>query len=782
MSRAQFAFASDDELAQFATWNGSAPTLAADKRKREEEQEEEEEEVYEDEEEEEDVDDFVAPAPPASSNTSSDAFQPNPWAEDEEVSIVPHQPPAQAAPLSPPPFVPAADFPVPPSTPTLDTIASKLADLTYIFADDEITFLSMAMQELVARWLDYPRAFGTANTIQCAYLLYHFGDTFHATEEALRIKENMMLKLTMHLHNRLKWADIIRQDNQESQVQTSVVRVMESISNMASAIRLHNTMRDVVDQNATLSSVSAIHKWELMVSSADREELESKYQKFLLFLLKTAYQRNLRKYNGRLYRQVLVEEPGRPPYRTHAWVQESSMADFVYSAVRKERDYEMWLNMTASHANPREAIKHLENCTDFELEPLKPNRHVFSFKNCVYDAENDIVYAYADPACAIPSSLVAAKYFPTDFPLEWAGKDIDWRNIPTPKLDSILLHQKISTDAHVVKKKRRVPNGNGGTRVELVDDLEAPRLSALDWFYVFIGRMIYEIHEYDDWQVLLFIKGVAGSGKSTLGKLVSYLYDANDVGVLSNNTEKKFGLSALVEKLIYVCYEVKNDFQLDQGEFQCMVSGEQMSIPFKHEMAQSVTWRTHGMFMGNEVASWCDNSGSMSRRIVLGVFRELVTEGNPKLFAELQAEIGYTLLKSNLAYREAAYAFGEKDIWNVLPEYFWHNRRALRAETHALAYFFETSEQLLFEPAAYILLSDLKAMMDAFLARDGAFKTQRKGFTADFYQWVMDAYHLRVENDTRPYKQGVMTPGTYVTGVCDRECVYLLGNGEEGGE
>ena len=662
----------------------------------------------------------------------------------------------------------------PPGTPVLDSIADKVADMTYFFKDDEITELTVALQELVARWLEYPRAFGTGNMLQCAYVLFDLGATYHATEQGLRDLEYRHLKLVMQLHYRLVFADIIKRGNQESPVQSNVVRVMESISNMANAIRLHNTMRYVVDQSATLSSANAMQKWELFLSSSEREELESKYQKFLLYLLKTAYQRNLRKYNGRLYRQVVVEEPGRPPYRTHAWVQESSMSDFVYGAVRKERDYEMWLNMTASHANPREAIKHLENCNDFELEPLKPNRHVFSFRNCVYDADIDVVYAYADPACAIPSSLVAAKYFPTDFPVEWATRDTDWRDIPTPKLDSILVHQKIPTAPHIVKKKRRVPNGDGGTRIELVDDLESPRFSAMDWFYVFIGRMIYEIHEYDDWQVLLFIKGVAGSGKSTIGKLVSYMYDANDVGVLSNNTEKKFGLSALVEKLIYVCYEVKNDFALDQGEFQCMVSGEQMSIPFKHEMAQSVTWKTHGMFMGNEVASWCDNSGSMSRRIVLGIFKELVTEGNPKLFAELQAEIGYILLKSNLAYREAAFNFGEKDIWNVLPDYFWENRRSLRAETHALAYFFEQSDRLMFEANTYILLSDLKDMMDAFLARDGAFKTQRKGFTADFYQWVMDAYHLRVENDTRPYKQGVMTPGTYVTGVCDRDMVFRL--------
>ena len=676
---------------------------------------------------------------------------------------------------------------MPPTTPTLDAISSKTRDFTITL---EKTDCIAALQELVTRWLQYPREFcepGMSRLVEVAFLLYHFQPGTHPKEEDIKLREEHYMTQAMHLYYRLVWEKVIIRDHEESMVHNELVRVLETMHTIAEVVRLHAKTRLLVEQTAPPNSSMAIQKWQMALNESngavDTEEQESKYQKFLLYLLKTAYTQNLRKYNGRLYKQVVVSEPGFEPYRTHAWVQESSMADFVYGVVQKERNYEMWLNMTASHANPREAIKHLENCKDFDLPVLKPNRHVFSFRNCVYDADSDIVYAFADPECAIPDSLVAAKYFPIDFPIEYASPDVNWRDIPTPKLDSILTHQKIPHEPQAVKKKVRTQNADGTTSVQLVDDLQAPRLSAMDWFYVFIGRMIYEIHEYDDWQVLLFIKGVAGSGKSTLGKLVSYMYDANDVGVLSNNTEKKFGLSALVEKLIYVCYEVKNDFQLDQGEFQCMVSGEQMSIPFKHEMAQSVTWKTHGMFMGNEVASWCDNSGSMSRRIVLGVFREMVTEGNPKLFAELQAEIGYTLLKSNLAYREAAHWFGEKDIWNVLPEYFWNNRRALRAETHALAYFFEQSSELHWEEGnAYMLINDLKTMMDIFLAADGTFKTQRKGFTTDFYQWVMDAYHLRVENDTRMYK-GQMTPGTYVTGVCDKKCKHFItGSSNSGGD
>jgi phage/plasmid-associated DNA primase len=204
-----------------------------------------------------------------------------------------------------------------------------------------------------------------------------------------------------------------------------------------------------------------------------------------------------------------------------------------------------------------------------------------------------------------------------------------------------------------------------------------------------------------------------------------------------------------------------------------MVSGEQMAIPKKFETATSVAWKTHGMFMGNEIASWCDNSGSMSRRIILGLFNEIVTDGNPKLFAELQAEMGHILLKCNRAYREAAAAFGSLDVWNVLPPYFAENRRKLRAETHALAFFLENCTDLHWDKKAYMSMDDIKLMMNVYLIADGSFKSQKRGFTSDFYQWVFDAYKIKVETDTRNYKGEVRTTN-FITGVCDKNNQHFI--------
>ena len=99
------------------------------------------------------------------------------------------------------------------------------------------------------------------------------------------------------------------------------------------------------------------------------------------------------------------------------------------------------------------------------------------------------------------------------------------------------------------------------------------------WMYVMIGRLIYEVGELDGWQVLPFLKGAASSGKSTiLTRVCRNLYDQADVGTLSNNIERKFGLSALADKLLFIGPEIKADIQLEQAEFQSIVSGETVQV------------------------------------------------------------------------------------------------------------------------------------------------------------------------------------------------------------
>ena len=88
------------------------------------------------------------------------------------------------------------------------------------------------------------------------------------------------------------------------------------------------------------------------------------------------------------------------------------------------------------------------------------------------------------------------------------------------------------------------------------DDLKTPSLDQIftfqrwdeemiTWMFVFIGRMFYDVNERDTWQVIPFLKGVAGTGKSFIINILLSIFDPKDVGILSNNVEEQFGLAPL---------------------------------------------------------------------------------------------------------------------------------------------------------------------------------------------------------------------------------------------
>ena len=83
------------------------------------------------------------------------------------------------------------------------------------------------------------------------------------------------------------------------------------------------------------------------------------------------------------------------------------------------------------------------------------------------------------------------------------------------------------------------------------------------------------------------------------------------IKTLSNNVEKKFGLSSIHDALMFIAPEIKGDLQLEQAEFQSIVSGEEVSIAVKCETAKNFVWKVPGILGGNEVPQWKDKSGSI---------------------------------------------------------------------------------------------------------------------------------------------------------------------------
>ena len=456
------------------------------------------------------------------------------------------------------------------------------------------------------------------------------------------------------------------------------------------------------------------------------EEGTNEFQRYLLYLLNTLQHRGYRRYGLDCYQELFTPEG----YRTYAWAPVYPIKDFVYHASRKETNWNQWLNMTHAKGNAASAADYLACCRDVQFPVLVKDRNLYAFRNGVYDTREDAFYAYE--LGGIPSDTVACKFFDLIFPAD--DDPADWYDIETPHLQGILDYQQFPEDV-------------------------------CRWMYIMIGRLLYEVNDLDRWQVIPYLKGQASSGKSTiLLRVCANLYDRSDVGILSNNIEKKFGLAAFSDKYIFVAPEIKSDLQMEQAEFQSMVSGEDMSISVKYQTARPVVWKVPGIMAGNEVPGWADNSGSITRRIVLFDFQHKVDNGDMDLGRKLEAEMAAIIKKCNQAYRWAVRMYAHANVWRHLPQYFHSTSDELKEDTNVLEHFLKSSV-LKLGSSLYMPWNEFVEIFQTHLRQHNVRDTQ-KYTRRDFYAPVFLRHALqKTPSEERRIYRNRMVKRTWLLGA-----------------
>jgi hypothetical protein len=485
----------------------------------------------------------------------------------------------------------------------------------------------------------------------------------------------------------------------------------------------------------------------------------SQTQQLILYMLNVVYSKGYSRHGGDCYERL----PSPGGFDTRAWRRACSIKDLIYDATRKEIKFDQWLNLTQNKSNAQTVVDYMVNCCDSQFPVVVKDRRVFAFSNGIYlttsaalcldremerakDARvrreelRDVFVTYGSQAyCDLPPGLSACNYFDSEFPVEQrdAASGGDWyHSVATPHLQSIFAFQMF--------------------------DEEVCR-----WAYAFMGRLLYELNDYDSWQVVPYLKGQASSGKSTIVNTCRDMYDFCDVGVLSNNIERKFGIAAFCDKYMFVAPEIKADLQLEQAEFQSMVSGESLQLAVKFQQAHTIDWKVPGIMAGNEVPGWVDNSGSIGRRIIVFEFLRKVIDGDMELKHKLRQEMPSILLKCNRAYHWAVTKCGSDNVWAHLPDYFKNTKADLTESTNPIQHFMNSGKLSFSDPEAYMPMDVLKRAFQAH-CNENNFKSIR--LTKDKFVPVMFEFGLVLEAKrqatTRAYPRpatGDTSPATFVT-------------------
>jgi hypothetical protein len=459
-------------------------------------------------------------------------------------------------------------------------------------------------------------------------------------------------------------------------------------------------------------------------STMDNIEDISPYQRVILYLLTRAQEMGVKRYKSQCCREI--ETP--TGQKTKAWKAKQTIPEFVYSQTQKEDKTSIWLDLTSKGACAREVIKHLAECNDAQFPEIVKSRHRWSFQNGmlfgkVWDTKNEqwtcAFYPYDSAEYMYQHKIdcsASAKYF--DKPFKTYDTISDWYDIPTPHFQSILDYQGFEPD---VSK----------------------------WMYVIGGRLCFNVGDLDGWQVIPFLKGIARSGKSTLiTKVFKKFYESEDSRTLSNNIEKKFGLSSIFDGFLFIAPEVKGDLALEQAEFQSLVSGEDVSIARKYEKAVSVEWTTPGILGGNEIPNWKDNSGSVLRRLLAWNFGKQVMEADPHLDEKLDEELPAIMMKCLRAYHDYARKYSSQDIWNVVPKYFKNIQTQVAMVTNSLQNFL-ASEKVQYGKELYC---PQKLFVQLFNQHCQENNLGRFKFNPDFYAGPFSTRQLEVRTEAKVYK------------------------------
>jgi hypothetical protein len=407
------------------------------------------------------------------------------------------------------------------------------------------------------------------------------------------------------------------------------------------------------------------------------------WQTLLLYILEKLSRDGYSRYGDDCFEKVYTPDG----HYTHCWARKMSIKEYIYSSCQKDYNPEMWQLLTNKAGNADNTEKYLLNHVGMEFSTLNRSRDVIAFNNGIYftykkgpDGPTDEFIPYGTKPIGL--NIIAANYIKTNFdtrtirrPNEPDYRYNDWYNIIIdfcPAFKSIMDYQ------------------------EWPEEVQR-------WLCVMIGRNLYNTGQLDNWQIVAFFLGQAGTGKSTmLMYILKKIYQEGDVVVMSNNIEGKFGLWNIYDKLMYVAPEVKNNFGLEQADFQTIISGEGMNIPRKNLKPITIpAWLVPGMYAGNELPGYSDNSGSIARRILPFMFTKKVTKGDTSMPVRLEAELSYIIHACNRAYLEKVASIENIDIWSVVPQYFLNNRSEMAEQTNPVTHFVK-SGKIIFGVGKYI--------------------------------------------------------------------------------
>jgi len=488
------------------------------------------------------------------------------------------------------------------------------------------------------------------------------------------------------------------------------------------------------------------------------EDIPEKHRFCILtkyFQLKLS-EKNYRRYKKDVYAPIFSSEG----YFTHAWQRVMSIREFVYSAICIDTETDIYILATSNGVrNLEDSIRFLCEFRTPYFPELQPNRYYISFRNGVYYLPTDTFYPYnvskenpvtsslddsqhGQTALRLDRDIVSCNYIDQEFIHHW---DKNCGNIKTPALSQILRSQEFTTDVR-------------------------------EWIWALTGRAFYPLHgRNENWEVAVLLLGYAGTGKSSWLTAIRKVYPLNSIGILSNNIEKQWALSSLINKYVVIGFDINSNFKWDQAEFHSCAVGEEVSVARKFgdpiiEKFDSAIF----MAANKMITTWMDDAGSLKRRLIVIPFNVYIpkSESDPHLNQKIYDQLGNFIQKANRYYIMYSDLYGNQDIWKVLPPFFEIASNENIKNTHPLQQFLDEREIVIRRKKSYIGFEEFKNCFFSWLQQIG--RVDKPRWNKDFYMPVFDAQNIKLTISTKiDPRTGREVQKKWLEGITIREDYFL---------
>lgn len=375
-------------------------------------------------------------------------------------------------------------------------------------------------------------------------------------------------------------------------------------------------------------------------NSSDPDSTTSEFAHVRIQLLEFAAEKKLRKVDGYIFEPV-EDCPC-------AYVQRCSYAEYINQVLREDEVY---------NNNPKrfdEALRYLQNYDVPKLPTLVRDRDLISFANGVLELTAGVFTPYSEITPAT-TEKTARHHIPQTY----TGCS------DTPLLDQVLSAQFEHDVAEVLCGM--------------------------------LGRLLFKVGQLDAWQVMPYLVGVGGTGKSLILTIVQHMFSPTAVGNLAAKREEIFGNANLVSKEIVIGRDMpaKLSGSLPQEIMQSMVSGESMEINRKNNTSLNVVaWTAAMLLASNHLPDYINTGGNIARRILsFWMYNMVKCPQEGLLNAILTTELPNIMCRFLRAYSDLRVKVREAGcFWKAMPPILLVWQKGLASATNKLWQFLEMDD------------------------------------------------------------------------------------------